>query len=396
MGEHRISVTELRSGLRIQTYSYVGTLELDQFRVHIRPKLSWDDTATFLAYALGSDTFVTWGPTTVQVGSGALPDVIALLLCAEVHRLIQRGLLRGYATREATLAAPRGRILLEELATQPVADTRLPCRFAERVTDIAENQILRGALHLAESRARQPGIVARSRALRQFLDDFVTSVPLSEALFKVAEAKTSRLAQNYRPALSLAYLLFAAEAPDPGASDRGGGRRFRSFLVDMDSIYQKFTGRLLREVRPSGVRIVEQARLPRIYHCRGGRTHPVRPDFVALSRDGQPLAVWDAKYKRYRQAPVDPGDLYQLTVYALALGPPWRTGLVFPDDAAWDGAAASWVADSIRARPRGLGVDIEVRVIGLPVPALLAELRTSGRLGPALRDRARAELMMPQ
>lgn len=117
-----------------------------------------------------------------------------------------------------------------------------------------------------------------------------------------------RLNEHYRPALILARLLL----DQLSFSGTAGSNPFVAFLVDMDWLFERYLGVVLKRAAGAwGVQVVEQE-----YYAldHTGRLS-VRPDIV-LYRQGRPQLVVDAKYKLDEAR----GDLYQMLAYCHAVG----------------------------------------------------------------------------
>jgi 5-methylcytosine-specific restriction enzyme subunit McrC len=117
-----------------------------------------------------------------------------------------------------------------------------------------------------------------------------------------------RLNEHYRPALILARLLL----DQLSFSGTAGSNPFVAFLVDMDWLFERYLGVVLKRAAGAwGVQVVEQE------HCaldHAGRLS-VRPDIVLYRRD-RPQLVVNAKYKLAEAC----GDVYQMLAYCHAVG----------------------------------------------------------------------------
>src|SRR5262249_5789820 len=150
----------------------------------------------------------------------------------------------------------------------------------------------------------------------------VSAPPLGPELF--ARAQPDRLTEAYRPLLDLCRLLADGLAP----GERSGEMPGPAFLIDLERVFERFVTRGLVEVvadTPGAVSVQPPHRL------RGEGTAPaivLRPD-VTLGRDGRPVLVVDAKWKRLPRAGPLPTDVYQALAYGAALRAR-RVVLVYP------------------------------------------------------------------
>jgi 5-methylcytosine-specific restriction enzyme subunit McrC len=166
-----------------------------------------------------------------------------------------------------------------------------------------------------------------------------------------------------------------------------GAPRVRSFLIDMNTLFEQFLERVLRlALLPEGVR-VEVQRSDSIFwrpddHTRYAR---VRPDLL-LRRPERPHARLpvDAKYKRYDVGRVNVDDLSQAFLYAYAYrdpeaaGVPPRAILVHPAESAGEPRTTPIQVRSVAERI----VDAELAVVAIHLPTILDEVDAGG--GPAL------------
>src|SRR6185437_9419748 len=162
-------------------------------------------------------------------------------------------------------------------------------------------------------------------ALRRALSGFegVSSVPLSVQLWEAIQAE--RLPVEYRPLLDLCRLL--ADSLAPGGAM--GSTPAPSFLLDLERIFEQHVTR----------GVVEAFARSRRYTVSVQMAHTVnqpivdqpdvtmRPD-LTIDRDGRPMLVVDAKWKRLPRSLVT-ADLYQVLAYGTVLGAD-RVALVYP------------------------------------------------------------------
>jgi 5-methylcytosine-specific restriction endonuclease McrBC regulatory subunit McrC len=145
-----------------------------------------------------------------------------------------------------------------------------------------------------------------------------------------------------------------------------------SFLLNMNTVFERFVGRYLREHAPSDVTVQSQHSRSDVYEMvashRGWRSPGIRPDFV-LRRLGVPFAVADAKYKELTTQPPSTSDLYQLTVYGLAynMPEPRNVFLLHPQ---LDSAQAQQ-QPVVHFTPDTFGQRVTIRVVGVPVAQLV-------------------------
>src|SRR5438128_1132847 len=105
-----IDITELRSGLRIQSFSHVGKLRLGDVDIVVMPKLEQRSLLNLLCYAYGFHKLSLFDEVSQSLFHAGFADLLVSQLVAEASDLIARGLPRAYVPRTESLSTPRGRI----------------------------------------------------------------------------------------------------------------------------------------------------------------------------------------------------------------------------------------------------------------------------------------------
>jgi 5-methylcytosine-specific restriction enzyme subunit McrC len=352
-----LAPTGRRGVFRLTPRGCAGVVVAPTLRLVIYPKIPLQN----LFLLLDPDDPISAAPDEVAPAPGLqILDFLAGRLARLLMERGAAGLRRGYREREEQGPFLHGRIdVTAQLREGAARKDRLhsvrddftadvPCNQAPKAT--AERLL---ASSLLGGRAREMLI----QALRGFEE--VGPAPLTPDVFAAAEA--DRLAEGYRPLLDLCRLLADALGP----SDVAGITPCPAFLLDMERVFERYVTRGVTEAFTDR------------RTAKAQETHVVapgvemRPD-VTVYRDGQPIMVVDAKWKRPTGAPV-PADLYQMLAYCTALGV-GRAALVYPGRR--DGAQV------IRLQNAPIQVEMRtLRVIGEPARCL----RSLKRLGRALK-----------
>src|SRR5262249_52885929 len=106
----RLRVTELRSGLMVQSFSHVGEVRLGDIEITVRPKLKTDSLLNLLRYAYGFRRLNLLPEASHRLDQAGFQDLLVSQLNTEVAELIARGLHRTYLRRKDWLPSPKGRI----------------------------------------------------------------------------------------------------------------------------------------------------------------------------------------------------------------------------------------------------------------------------------------------
>lgn len=381
----KLEVAERRQGLAISTTSFVGKIVLGPLELTIQPKISGMPLLTLLRYAFGLRELTIGEQVSYASADRAFQELLALQLAAEAEELLLRGLHRTYRARSETLAMPRGRIDMQQLAGRGNSATvDLHCVWHPRTEDSLVNQILHQGLLLAARLSDDLTLRGRLRRLAAILDVSVTPIELDWRALRRHRREANRLVAAYEPAITLIGLLLEAQgaALEPGQEEL----RLPGFLFDMNRLFEALLGRFLRE-NLEGYAVQEQHRLRGLfayeqgYNPRRRQSPTPRPDYV-VAKGNRAVAFLDAKYRDLWERELPRDMLYQLSIYALSRGAGDRATILYPT---MDGAAREariQILHPLRETPLG-------RVILRPVRLdHLAALLEQPETGAVWRERA--------
>lgn len=167
-----------------------------------------------------------------------LPNLLAKVLNEGVHRLIRRGLDRGYIGITEETRSPRGKLRLDAMTKQQTMLRGFAvCDLDELTSDVLHNQILRSTL-LSLSNCHDVAADLRHELRKSAkLMPSVTPVHLTATLF--ARTQLSRNTSQYLFLMRVCELVFYALLPD----ETGSGSKFQSLLEDeirMSSLFEDF------------------------------------------------------------------------------------------------------------------------------------------------------------
>lgn len=318
-----VEVTELRDGLRVTTASYVGRVTVGRLDISILPKVAWERWLGLFSFALRLRGLVRTEEVAARVSPTSLHDLVILELLVEARDLIGRGLQREYTRHRDDLGTPRGRIDFQKIARQGgIREAAIPCRYTRRSHDFHLNRVLQAGLLLASRLASDARLRGDVRRLTQHLAQSVSDIPLTEEAIGAALKGLDRRTWRYAPSLRLIDLLrrgMLVSMEMPGDSE---AIPVRGFALDMNALWQRLLGRVLREWLPN-VEVREEYALtdlmtpdPEYSPRRRGR-HIPRPDY-AVFRRGRLVTFLDAKYRDIWEKGLPREMLYQLALYAAA------------------------------------------------------------------------------
>jgi 5-methylcytosine-specific restriction enzyme subunit McrC len=235
-------------------------------------------------------------------------EFIAAYFADRVEDRIKQGLHRSYVEREENLSLVRGRIdFTRDTRLNAILRHRKYCRFAEFTWDIPENQILHQVLHLLAG--AQFSRATRVR-LGQLEDALAELTPAMFPAGAVDRFHYHRFNDDYRQLHQLCRLFLEGAS----LSEELGVVDFRTFLVDMNALFEKFIAQVLTDAKPSGILVEPQVHT----HLDWARKVLMRPDIV-VRRSGSVRLVADTKYKLVEPEEFQHHDVYQILAYCSAL-----------------------------------------------------------------------------
>ncbi|MER7889280.1 restriction endonuclease [Micromonospora sp. NPDC094482] len=292
---------------KIKAGRKVGAIRIGNIEIEVMPKVGVANMLFFLGYA----THPGFRPEDVAgIPTAGLWPALATSLIRQTRRALASGPLRGYATVDDALPLVRGRVRFgDHLAGRPGIPLPIEVQYDDYGSDIPENQILRTAVRrmLAVPRLRPADQIDLAE-----LDARLAGVTVLPPGTPPPRWHNSRLNARYAPALHLSELILQYCSADPGA----GSHTIAAFVVNMEKVFEAFIGAALREALSSYPGNTET---PGKDTLDEGRAIRIEPDVLHVI-NGQPAAVFDAKYKIEPGAgkPTNP-DVYQMLAYCTAL-----------------------------------------------------------------------------
>lgn len=258
----------------------------------------------------------------VDVGltdSPRILDLFAQILVRGMHRLLRRGLDRGYTEFEDELQTVRGRIDLNRTIRRNLfLRSQIACRFDELSRDVLHNRLIKSSiLELENADDLDPAFAAELRDIRKSLKDVADIDITSQAFPRV---RVSRDRAQYGLLLRVCELLHALRLP----TQAGQATRFASALSDekrMSKVFEHFVRNFYRHEQSTFTSVGSE--------MIDWDLEPTEPSFAnylpsmitdVTLRSASTTMVIDTKYYKqtlsnYRGERVYSSHLYQLYSY---------------------------------------------------------------------------------
>ncbi|HEY7156251.1 MAG TPA: hypothetical protein VH575_19955 [Gemmataceae bacterium] len=364
-GHVEVLPTGRRDRYRLTALGCAGILVAPKCRLVIRPKIPLANLFAML------DPLAPVPAAFDTVKPAAGMEALEFLAGQLAHGMIERvagGLHRAYRERREQGAVLHGRLdLLAQLREAAGRKDQLHSQYDDLTTDVPCNRAVKatGELLLASPLLGPDVCAALRRALAGFED--VSSVPLSPQLWEAVESES--VPAEYHPLLDLCRLL--ADGLTPG--ETAGATPAPGFLLDMERVFERHVTRGVVEAFARNRRYIVSVQTTHTVNQPVAEQPDVamRPDFT-IDRDGRPILVVDAKWKRLPKSLVT-ADLYQVLAYGATLGAE-GVALVYP--------GKRWRVWEYRFTHTPLRLTVYTLRVGGTREACL---RSAWRLGRALR-----------
>lgn len=297
----------------IQANEYVGYIILPNHIISISPKIPQISFINMLRYATGLVKII---PDYFEfVEEINYYDIIVLFFLNELDKILHQGLNSGYKVYEDNLTCVKGKILFKEhLSNNYNRNDKIFCSYSELTTDIIENRIIKYTLYYLSQGYFLGDSTIDSKILNYYNRlDQINLISISAEDFKLIEY--TPLNEHYRAILSLCEILLKDTSFDEEII--GGKKTAISFLVDMNTLFEKFVSNLLNErlTKKSKKIIIEEQKSD--YADITNTKIRIFLD-ILISYDNYPVLILDTKYKEFKG--IDTDYVAQMVLYSNSTG----------------------------------------------------------------------------
>ena len=324
---------ELPAGLTVRTNQYVGSIQLDNLRISILPKIVGIPLLNLLRYAYNLRKLDLFTPLDFGVEAGEFQDLLIQQLVVEIDELIQRGLNRKYERIEEDLQSPRGKIDFLSLSNQGgLVKASLPCIHFLRIQDNILNQVLLAGLNFAIVLTNDLLLRSHLRRTARILSSDVTKKNLTSQLMIKARSKLDRLTIAYQPALTIIQILLESQGVSIESTEHRAN--LPGFLFDMNRFFQALIEHFLKDnLQGYGVKAEYQLQdmisYDPVHNPQRKKSPTPRPDF-AIMEGKKVKALLDTKYRDLWETDLPREMLYQLALYAFSQDRPGKSTIIYP------------------------------------------------------------------
>ena len=318
----------------IRARNIVGIIAAEGCSLEILPKIDGllDDVnpkasvrrrlVDMLVWALNMD-IDTGTVSEVDWQSDNLLEILIRLFCAKLADAVRRGMPRIYTAQEEDLPTVRGSLdVARQFTRHAVNPSKLACRFDELSHDIPLNQIMKAAVALLHSLARNHHNRTRLQELAFVYADISSLTP---SLLRWDQVVLDRTNNRWAELLRLAKFLLSRQFQ---TTTSGTGHGY-ALLFDMNRLFEDYVGQLIgRSLLGGRYRAVLQGgrRFCLTEYDTGEALFQTRPD-ILIREGNEERFVIDTKWKQIAAKEIDrkhgisQADVYQMMAYERLYAP---------------------------------------------------------------------------
>ena len=290
----------------IESQQFIGYIILPNHIINIRPKVSGISFINMIKYAMNLPELKIPEIKLKEINN--YYHILVLFLLEELEILFQKGLNSGYVQYDDNITTVKGKILFKEhLNSNYNRQDRIYCSFSELSLDTIENRIIKYTLYSLCHCYFNDDIIESELLSYYNRFDYVNLTSISLDVFQ--SIQYTPLNNYYQNIMTLCELILTDSSID---EEMIGERTVKSFLINMNKLFEKFVTNLLKE-RLSNYKIESQ--IPSFADIEE-KAYKIIPDIIIKNRKEKFLLILDTKYKKFDTLP-EPGDRDQVASYSL-------------------------------------------------------------------------------
>jgi len=320
---------------QLQVKGFVGVISTpDGTQIEILPKINEKSDIDIIGESrktlwrmlrlVNNLKFVESTEADLQIKKQPLPEILIAWFLQSVNNIVQQGIRKDYSRIEAQEKFLKGQLQLSKQLREPLHKQHIfQIEYDVFSANRPENRLLHSALIIVSNWSRNNDNKKLAKHLLLLFDD----VPLSNN-YKSDFSKwtVSRDMHYYQPILPWIKLILNQQSPFTLAGKNSGV----SFLLPMETLFEKYVAKCLAKKLPSQYRLTEQKpQKPLAIQSEGGKgVFQMKPDIVIHERGkDNPVCILDTKWKCIDQDKtydngsddkkrgISQSDMYQLFAY---------------------------------------------------------------------------------
>lgn len=298
--------------------SMVGVFEYKDTIIYIKPKVDISVIWDWLAVAYDLKSFRFMNPNIGFEETFGNLEWIVKSFIQECQKIYSRGIKKGYITQEEAIRSIRGQWKPQETFNRWLTyDYQFDCRFDELTENVKENQLIAATLkNMMLKKYNDSGV---SRDCKELFNLFGKELNLQEMSRKknpniwiqeLDKVPRTRLNAYYDDAFRWAKMYWKATS----LSFELGQVKSKSFLLDMNELFEVYIGKLLiQKLKDFGIRVTLQN-----YDtlAKDGKIRII-PDIIVKSQSGREVVI-DTKYIVRRDESSINSNVFQMLAYLTA------------------------------------------------------------------------------
>ena len=312
-----LKVGSQKDDIVLLTRMHCGVVQAGSKRIFIEPKVPTRNLL-FLVESTYSMPDVQFFDEAYYAKGRNFFEFLMHFLYAKLDRLVAGGLYRSYIGITENAPAVRGSVNIPRTLTENFVNRhKIVSEYDDYTEDVLENRVIRYALESTKNLATTSALRARLERLVSAFEGVSNPWHLPSDVFQ--RMVYHRLNEHYRPIHELCRVLLSGTALEIPS----GPVAFRSFLVNMEYLFQEFLyATIRRSPYFAGCRVERQSGSKILLRQGTGVTGDIhtKPDVRVASPEN--ILVVDAKYKEPltawmgRRVPTST-DVYQMIAYCV-------------------------------------------------------------------------------